>query len=253
MPGGGLDQLRGDAHTAARASNGAFQNVGSVELLTDLLRGDRLVAEGEHLRTGENLELRDLRNFGDDVFGNSVAEVFVFFRATLVLEIKDRDRSLLGGGSRVRTGTAPTLFGAELAAGFDVAAQALQIRAKFRGGLAAQIGVFFERLAQNVFKGERQSGVQFFGGYWNAVQNAVENQRRVPANALFLVSSRLPTRHYALSGLQWGQCASMTSGGARGWKAECFGEQFVGVAAVLMIVGDGGDHDFVGGALPCQG
>jgi hypothetical protein len=35
------------------------------------------------------------------------------------------------------------------AAGFDVAAEPLQVGAKFRGRLAAQVGIFFERFGEN--------------------------------------------------------------------------------------------------------
>src|ERR1700723_136644 len=177
MPGGGLDELSGDAHAGAGPANRAFQHVGGVELLADLLRGDGFVAKGEHFGPREDLKLGDLGKLGDDVFGNSVAEVFVFFRTTLVLKVKSRNRSLLGCGSRVRTGTAAAFFGAGLSAGFDVAAQALQICTELGGGLAAQVGIFFERFSQNIFEGERQRGVQLFGGYWNVMQNAVENKR----------------------------------------------------------------------------
>ena len=41
-------------------------------------------------------------------------------------------------------------------AGFEVALEALQIGAQFGGGLAAQIGVLFERFVENVFEGQRQ-------------------------------------------------------------------------------------------------
>ena len=96
MPSGGFDKLRRNPHAVSRAADGAFEDVGGAELLAHLLRRDRLVAKREHLRARENFQLRDFRKLGDDVFRNPIAEVFVFFRATLIFEIENRDRFLLG-------------------------------------------------------------------------------------------------------------------------------------------------------------
>ena len=59
MPGRGFHQLYRDANPIAGAADRPFEHVGSAKLLAYLLRRDRLVAEGKHLRTGEDFQLRD--------------------------------------------------------------------------------------------------------------------------------------------------------------------------------------------------
>ncbi len=51
----------------------------ALQLLPDLLRGDLLVAKRQDRRTRKSIQTTDFRELGDDVFGDSVAEVFVFF------------------------------------------------------------------------------------------------------------------------------------------------------------------------------
>jgi hypothetical protein len=77
--------------TVAGTADGTFKDVGGAELLPNLERGSRLVAEGEHLRAGENFQLGDFGKLGDNVFGNPIPKIFVFFSATLVFEVEDRD------------------------------------------------------------------------------------------------------------------------------------------------------------------
>src|SRR6185295_358389 len=67
------------------------------ELLPDLRRRCRFVAVRQDGRSREALQALDLRQLGDDVFGDSVAEVFVFLDAAEILEIEDRDRFLTRG------------------------------------------------------------------------------------------------------------------------------------------------------------
>ena len=91
MPRGGIDELRGDAHAVAGASDGTFEHIGGAKLLARLQRCDRFIAECKHLRAGEYLQLFDLQKLCDNVLGNSIAEIFVLFRATLVFEVKHSD------------------------------------------------------------------------------------------------------------------------------------------------------------------
>lgn len=84
--------MGGDPQAVAGTTDGSFEHVTGTKLLTDNRSGDLFVAEGEHFRAREDLQLSDLREFGDDIFGHAVAEVFVFFGATLVFEIENRDR-----------------------------------------------------------------------------------------------------------------------------------------------------------------
>ena len=140
--------MRGDAHAITRPADRAFQHVGSAELLAHLLRGHRLVAKREHLRARKNLQLRDLRNLRDDVFGNPVAKIFVLFRAALIFEVQHRDGFLpRRARNRLRSGTRAAFFRSGPSARFHIAPQPFQVRAKLRGGLVAQIGILLQRLA----------------------------------------------------------------------------------------------------------
>src|ERR1700719_3068212 len=176
VPCRGFHKLCGDADAVAGAADGAFEHVGGAELLAYLLRGNRLVAESEHLRTREYLELRDLRNLGDDVFRDAVAEIFVLFGAALVFEVEDRYGFWLGCCSmcsRTRT----TFLGGGPAARFDIAAEALQIGAEFSSRLAPEVGVLLERLAKNVFQRQGQARIQFLCRCGRGMQDSVENHR----------------------------------------------------------------------------
>jgi hypothetical protein len=145
MARGRFNQLRGDAHPAAGAADRTFEHVRRAELLADLLGGDLLVAEGEHLGARENLQLRDLGNFGDDVFSNAVAKIFVFFSAALILKIKHGDGfAFLLHRVRGRAGAAGAFLRGGAAAGFQVAAQPFEIGAQFGSGLAAQVRILFK-------------------------------------------------------------------------------------------------------------
>ena len=86
-----IDELRGDAKTIACAAEAAGENVGGTELLADLLRRDLLIAKRQDCVTRESVQAADFRKFGDDVFGDAVAKVFVFFRAAEILEIQHCD------------------------------------------------------------------------------------------------------------------------------------------------------------------
>ena len=148
MAGGGFHQLGGDAHPAARTADRTFEDVSCAELLADLLGGDRFVAEGEHFGARKNLQLGDFGNFGDDVFGDAVAKIFVFFGAALIFEIKDGDGfAFLLDRMRGGAGAGSAFFGGGPAAGFEVAAEAFEVGAQFGSGLAAQVGILFEGFA----------------------------------------------------------------------------------------------------------
>jgi hypothetical protein len=68
------------------------------------------------------------------------------------------------------------MFGRGAAVRIHVSLDALQIRAKFRGGLITQIGIFFQRLGENIFQGRGKSGIQFRCGRCRGIQDAVEDQ-----------------------------------------------------------------------------
>ncbi len=86
-----VDKLRSDAQARAGAAQRAGENVGRAELLADLRRSHRFVAKRQDRRTRECVQALDLGKFGDDVLGDSVAQVFIFLRAALIFEIEDGD------------------------------------------------------------------------------------------------------------------------------------------------------------------
>ena len=93
-------------------------------MLPDLRRRHLLIAIDQHGGAGENLQAANFGKLGNDVLGNSVAEVFVFFHAADIFEIEHGDRALelLAGGSRcaaVRHAAVP---------GLEIALQARQVR-----------------------------------------------------------------------------------------------------------------------------
>ena len=91
MAGLRADKLSGDAQAISRAAQAATEDAGGVEFAADLRSGDGLVAIGQHGGSRKNLQLLDLRELGDDVFGHTIAEVFVVFAVAEIFKIEDRD------------------------------------------------------------------------------------------------------------------------------------------------------------------
>ena len=180
MPRRGFHELCGDADAVPRAADGAFEHVGGAELLTHLLRRHRLVAEREHLRAGKDLQLLDLRQLGDDVLGDPVAEVLVLLRAALVLEVEHGDGSVQGRG-RLRTGARNALVclvcGGS-SAGVEVALEPLQVGTELGGRLAAQVGILLERLVQDALQRDGQARIELLRRRGRGMQDPVEDERR---------------------------------------------------------------------------
>lgn len=80
-------------------ADAAIQYVGGSQLLADLSDWKRLVAKRKHGGARKKLELFDLGEFGDDVFGHTVAKVFVLFVAAGIGEVQHGD-GLFGPKSR---------------------------------------------------------------------------------------------------------------------------------------------------------
>ncbi len=84
-----------------------------------------------------------------------------------------------GGDGATDFAALPCALGLELLEldreGIDVALQALQVRAKFGGGLVAQIAILLERLADNFFELRRNVGIQNRRGDGIAIQNSIKN------------------------------------------------------------------------------
>ena len=87
-------QLCVDAQAVSRTPQTACQRKSCLQLLPDLRRRYTLVAIGQNRWSRENVQPFNLGEFSDDIFGNSVPEVFIFLYATQVLEVQDGDRFL---------------------------------------------------------------------------------------------------------------------------------------------------------------
>ncbi len=61
-------------------------------MLADLRGSNLFVAEGEHRRARIGIEAANLGEFGDDIFGDAVAKIFVFLGGAEVFEIEYRYR-----------------------------------------------------------------------------------------------------------------------------------------------------------------
>ena len=160
MSSGSLNELRGNAHAVAGAADRTFQDVRGAKLLTYLLRGHRLVPKSKHLRSGKDFKLGDLRQLGDDIFGNSIAEILVLFCTALIFEVEHTHRFALFC-KRVRPGTGNAFFCGRPTAGLEVALEALEISAEFGGRLAAQIEVLLQYLTKNSVECDWQVRVGF--------------------------------------------------------------------------------------------
>ena len=91
----GVDQLGGDPHPVAGLAHAAFEDVGDVERARDFLDVHHLALERERRVPRDHEQRRDLRQIGDDVLGNAVAEIFLLRVAAHVDERKHADRHAL--------------------------------------------------------------------------------------------------------------------------------------------------------------
>ena len=71
------DELRADPQAASSFANTSFQDVADVHGSGDLLGVDDLAFESERAVASHDLQRRNLRKIGDDVLGDSIAEVFL--------------------------------------------------------------------------------------------------------------------------------------------------------------------------------
>ena len=86
------DQLPGDPHPRAGLADAALQHEAHAELLAHLLHVDGLALVRERGVAGDDEQPRDLREVGDDVLGDAVAEVFLLGVAAHVVERQHDDR-----------------------------------------------------------------------------------------------------------------------------------------------------------------
>jgi len=84
--GGGVVELRGDAHAVVGLADAALDDVADPELLGDLPDMDRAPLVGEGRVAGDHHEPALLRQCGEYVFADPVAEIFLRGIAAHVLE-----------------------------------------------------------------------------------------------------------------------------------------------------------------------
>ena len=119
----------------------------------------------------------DLGKLGDDVLSDAVAQVFVFFGAALIFEVQHGDRPLRRHRSSWRSVIRHrALFGARTAVRINVPLEALEVGAKLAGGLVTQVGIFLQRLCENIFQTCGQSRIQLRRRSGLRMQDAVEDQ-----------------------------------------------------------------------------
>src|SRR5208282_5131870 len=95
---GRVDQLRRDPDAGAGLANAALQNISHAKLLRDLAEVNRTPLVDEAGIAGDDPQSRKLRQGGDDVFDQTVAEIFLLGVAADVLERQHGDRRLFRRG-----------------------------------------------------------------------------------------------------------------------------------------------------------
>ena len=93
--GAPVDQLRGDAHPVVHLAHAAFEQVLHAEPRRHLVDVDVLSLVGEGGVARDDEQRRDLREIGDDVLGDAVAEIVLLRVAAHVDEGQHRDRGLV--------------------------------------------------------------------------------------------------------------------------------------------------------------
>jgi hypothetical protein len=98
VSGGGVYQLRRDAHAVTTLSHAAFQHVANAELARGAFHVDCFALIRKRRVARDYEKPAQLRQPGDDVLGNSVREIFLFRITAHVREWKNRNRWPIGCG-----------------------------------------------------------------------------------------------------------------------------------------------------------
>jgi hypothetical protein len=93
-----LSKLGGNAQAVAGPADAAIKDVGGRQLLANLGRWKGLVAKREHGGSRKELELLDLCDLCDDVFGHTIAKVFVLLVSTKIREVQHGEQIVPAGG-----------------------------------------------------------------------------------------------------------------------------------------------------------
>src|SRR5207248_7242793 len=102
LPRRGVDQLDADPQAVARLAYAPFENMADPELPSNRARVDGRALETEGAIARDYAKRRDLRKLGDQVFSDSVAEIFLLAIAAHVDERQHANRRC----SRSRGGSA---------------------------------------------------------------------------------------------------------------------------------------------------
>ena len=86
-----VDELGIDAHTVTTPANAAFQHIAHAQFAPDLPHVDRLALVLEARVSGDDEQLREPRQLGDDVIGHAVGEIFLLGVAAHVGEGQNSD------------------------------------------------------------------------------------------------------------------------------------------------------------------
>ena len=95
-----VDQLAAHANPVRRFADAAFQHVADAQFPADLPGIGRFALVGERRVSGDHEQRVEPRQFGDDVFGNTVGEKLLFRIAAHIQERQHRDRRLVGERQR---------------------------------------------------------------------------------------------------------------------------------------------------------
>jgi hypothetical protein len=90
--GPGADQLRRDTHRVAGLAHRAFEHIGNVQRARDLRDAGLLALERERRRARRHLQLRNLREQVQQLFGDAVGKILVRLFIAHVDERQHRDR-----------------------------------------------------------------------------------------------------------------------------------------------------------------
>ncbi len=170
-----VHQLGVDAQPRAGAAQAAGEHAGRLELLADLRRRHLLVAIGEHGGTREDVQPADLRELGDDVLGDPVAQVLVLLHPAQVLEVEHRDR-LLRRLARARAGIARLRRAAS--ARLHVALEPHQVGLELGRGLVAHGAILLERLLEDARERRRERRVHLVDRGRLAIEDRLVDHRR---------------------------------------------------------------------------
>src|SRR5262249_14393934 len=92
----GVDELAGDPDPVARLAYTSLDHVVNAKLAADLLYVDRLAFVGESRISGDDVQLLEFGEVGDDVLSDAIGKILLLGVSAHIVERKDGDRRLYG-------------------------------------------------------------------------------------------------------------------------------------------------------------